>query len=507
MNHTFNNTPDIASDNTISSNNIPQRQKIIENTKFSDPDFQNISDSSDSGLTLVRKSAWYKCTDLKEQEIHKFAEEYKKFLNCSKTERLFVYNTINVLQRYGFMDITLNCPEKGSLKPGDRVYKNIKGKALAAAVIGSDPDSAKIAGAHIDSPRLDLKPSPLYEESDFAMMKTHYYGGIKKHVWTGVPLAMIGIVYLKDGSKIDISIGNSPDEPKFIIPDLSTHLDADQMKSSPDKIIKGGQMNIICGNTPIKDEKVKNSFKMNVLYWLNQRYGMVEEDFNFAELELVPAALAQDIGFDSSMIAAYGQDDKICAYTALKGLLDMDEPAHTAVLFLTDKEETGSGSNTGADSFALENFIKDICTGLDLEKPAYRVLEDSCAVSGDVVVSRNPNFKSATEDDSNITFLGRGVTIQKYGGAKGKSSTNDAHAEYLSKLRTMLDNNNIAWQTGEFGTIDLGGGGTIARLLGRFGMDVVDAGPGILDMHSPCEVTSKIDLYHTYKFFKTFLCS
>lgn len=487
-----------------SNNNIPHRQEKLIKFKSSDID-NTLAENLENLLTLKRKSAWLDFDSDEEKRVFAFAEDYKSFLNISKTERFFVSNTVKVFERFNFIDITDACPARGSLKPGSRVYKNIKGKALLAAVIGKDPRSTKIVGSHIDSPRLDLKPSPLYEESDYAMMKTHYYGGIKKHVWTGVPLAMIGVVFLKNGEKVEISIGTKPNEPKFIIPDLSTHLDSEQMKASSTKIVKGGQMNIICGNMPLKDENIKKSFKMNVLNWLNKRYGIVEEDFNFAELELVPAAPAYDIGFDSSLMAAYGQDDKICAYTSLRGLLDMEEPEHTAIVFFSDKEETGSGSNTGAESFALENFVKDICTGLDLDTPAYRVLESSQAISADVVVSRNPNFKGATEDEDNITFLGRGVTIQKYGGSRGKSSTNDAHAEYLAQLRTLLEENKISWQTGEFGTIDLGGGGTIAKLMGRFGMDVIDCGPGILDMHSPCEVTSKADLYQCYRLFTTFL--
>jgi aspartyl aminopeptidase len=447
-------------------------------------------------IFIEKKSSWH---DLNEKEVFAFAEKYKTFMGASKTERLCVENVISELKKSGFKDISA----LKTVKSGDKIYKNIKEKAVFAAVIGKDMKRWQLIGSHVDSPRLDLKPSPVYEDSGMGLIKTHYYGGVKKYHWVNTPLSLHGVIYTKAGKKVTINIGDRNDEPKFIIPDLLPHLARNQMERKAPKIVEGEELNILVGHLPINDDKIKEQVKFTVLKHLNEKYGIIEEDFFTAELELVPSSMPMDIGFDSGLIAAYGQDDKVCVYTSLRALIETKTPIHTAVGMFVDKEEIGSVGDTGAAGLILENFAYDyIClTGLKID--VSQLLENSDAISADVTAGMNPNYKDV-HDPQNASYLGKGVSVEKYGGGGGKYSTHDANAEYMNYLRLLLDKNKIAWQTGELGKIDLGGGGTIAMFISRYGMNCVDAGPSILGMHSPCEVTSKADVYSSYLLYKAF---
>jgi aspartyl aminopeptidase len=447
-------------------------------------------------IFLDKKSSWF---DLNKNEVFKFVDSYKKFLGKSKTERLCAENIIKELEKKGFKEIsTLKVA-----KTGDKIYKNVKDKAIFAAIVGKDTKKFSLIGSHIDSPRLDLKPSPVYQDSGFGLIKTHYYGGIKKYHWVNTPLALHGVVFTKAGKKVIINIGDKADDPKFIIPDLLPHLAKNQMERKAPKIVEGEELNILVGHIPVNDKKVKEQVKFAVLKYLNDKYDIIEEDFAVAELELVPATMPIDIGFDRGLVGAYGQDDKVCAYASLIALLETKTPKHTALAFFADKEEIGSMGDTGAASFILENFAWDYANLLNLKIPVNTLLERSKAISADVTAGMNPNYKDV-HDPTNASYLGNGVSVEKYGGGGGKYSTHDASAEYMSYMRSLLDKNKIAWQTGELGKIDLGGGGTIAMFLSRYGMDCVDAGPCILGMHSPCEVCSKADIYSAYKLYKAF---
>lgn len=450
-------------------------------------------------LLKKEKSAWRK---LNEKDVMKFSENYKTFLSISKTERLASKNIKELLEKNGFRNIE----KMKSLHSGDKVYKHVKAKTLIAFIVGKKPEELRIIGSHVDSPRLDLKPSPLTEDANIAMLKTHYYGGIKKYHWVNHPLSLHGIIYTKKGKEIEIHIGDKENEPKFIIPDLLPHLAKKQMEKDTKSVIEGEELNILVGNIPVDDEKIKQQVKLNVLSIMNTSYGIEEEDFNFAELELVPAGMPMDIGFDKSLVAAYGQDDKVCAYTSLRALLEQKKPEHTTVGFFADKEEIGSMGNTGAESLVLNNFAFDYANLLNLKIPATRILERAKSISADVTAGVNPNYKDV-HDMQNASFIGNGVSVEKYGGSGGKYMSNDAHAEYLQFIRTILDKENIPWQTGELGKVDLGGGGTIAMFMSRYGMDCVDVGPCVLGMHSPTELASKADIYSAYKLYGAFFRS
>ncbi len=444
-------------------------------------------------LFQKRKSAWLQLKDSK--EAFEFSEGYKKFVSDSKTERLCVENIRKFIEDKGFKDIK----HFESISEGDKVYRIIKDKCLIAAKVGEESDCIKIIGSHIDSPRLDLKPSPLYEDSDVALLQTHYYGGIKKYHWVNVPLALHGVIHTKTGEKIHVKIGEEDDEPKFIIPDLLIHLSKEQMKKEGSKVIEGEELNVFFGNYPVNDEKINEKVKFNILKKINNEYGLVEEDFNFAELQFVPANKAQDVGFDRSMISAYGHDDRSAAYASLLAFSE-SKPKRTSIIMFVDKEEIGSTGNTGAESFVLKDFVDDCCRLLGIKKNLLRKAE---AISAEVTAAIDPTHKSVT-DAENASYLGGGVSINKYGGSGGKYNANDTHAEYMQKLRSILVKNEIPWQISEFGKIDAGGGGTISAFLSRYGMDCVDAGPCILGMHSTCELMSKADLYCSYLFYKAF---
>ena len=429
-----------------------------------------------------------------------FCEDYKTFLDDAKTEREAVKTVVAVLEKEGFRPFD---PAK-AYTAGDRVYQNNRGKALIFAVMGTKAlsDGVNIMASHIDSPRLDLKPSPLYEESQLALLKTHYYGGIRKYQWTAIPLALHGAVVRKDGSVIEVAIGEDPADPVFCINDLLPHLAKDQNQRKLFEGIRGEELNVLVGSLPFRDDKISEGVKLNIMRLLNEKYGMIEDDFLSAELSMVPAAKARDIGFDRSMIGAYGHDDRVCAYTSLVAALDNLQPETTWINIMADKEETGSNGNTGLDSRFLEYFVADLAKPHGIE--GRTVLARSRCLSADVNAAFDPTFPDVLER-RNAAFLNYGVCITKYTGSGGKSSTNDASAEFMGEIRRMLDAANVVWQTGELGKVDHGGGGTVAKFVSRLGADVVDLGVPVLSMHAPMEVVGKLDVYNAYLGFKAFL--
>lgn len=428
-----------------------------------------------------------------------FAEGYKSFLDNAKTEREAVAVIISKAESLGFSAF-----ESGKkYAAGDKIYFNNRGKAVILAVIGtkSVSEGVKIAAAHIDSPRLDLKPCPLYEDNELALFKTHYYGGIKKYQWVTIPLALHGVVYKKNGERVTVKIGEEPGEPQFVISDILPHLGAEQGKRSLSDGIKGEELNVLVGSRPFKDAEGSELVKLNILNLLYEKYGITEADFLSAELEIVPAFKASDIGFDRSMIGSYGHDDRVCAYPAAEAAFSAENPAYTVLSVLTDKEETGSDGNTGLNSDYLFGFITRLAEANGFK--GYEVISKSECLSADVNAAYDPTFGDVFEK-RNASFINRGVVITKYTGARGKSGTSDASAEYMSKIRTMLDNNNVVWQIGELGKVDAGGGGTVAKYVANRDIDVVDLGVPVLSMHAPFEVVSKLDVYMAYLAFDAF---
>ena len=428
-----------------------------------------------------------------------FAERYKSFLDNAKTEREAVAAVIEKAEVLGFSAF-----ESGKkYAAGDKIYFNNRGKAVILAVIGTKPisEGVKIAAAHIDSPRLDLKPCPLYEDNELALFKTHYYGGIKKYQWVTIPLALHGVVYKKNGECVNVKIGEEPGEPQFVISDILPHLGAEQGKRSLSDGIKGEELNVLVGSRPFKDAEGSELVKLNILNLLYEKYGITEADFLSAELEIVPAFKASDMGFDRSMIGSYGHDDRVCAYPAAEAAFSAENPAYTVLSVLTDKEETGSDGNTGLNSEYLFGFITRLAEANGFK--GYEVISKSECLSADVNAAYDPTFGDVFEK-RNASFINRGVVITKYTGARGKSGTSDASAEYMSKIRTMLDNNNVVWQIGELGKVDAGGGGTVAKYVANRDIDVVDLGVPVLSMHAPFEVVSKLDVYMAYLAFDAF---
>ncbi len=432
-------------------------------------------------------------------EADSFAEGYMNYLDSSKTEREAVSQALLLAKAGGFteFDKTVRYPA------GSKVYVNNRDKSVILAVIGHKDikDGVKIAAAHVDAPRLDLKPNPLYEESEMAYFKTHYYGGIKKYQWTAIPLALHGVIIRKDGEKITVNIGENDDDPRFVITDLLPHLAANQMRSTMAEGIKGETLNILIGSRPFENTAAAENVKLNIMNILFEKYGIIEEDFLSAELEAVPAFKACDIGFDRSMIGAYGHDDRVCAYPALMAILDCEEPDYTCITVLTDKEETGSEGNTGLDSKYLEYFVCDLAGVYGAE--GREVLSASKCLSADVNAAYDPNFPEVYER-RNTSFINNGVCITKYTGSRGKGGTSDASAEFMGEIRSLLDSENICWQTGELGKVDEGGGGTVAKYIAHLNVDVVDLGVPVLSMHAPFEVVSKTDVYMAYKAFLAF---
>ncbi len=438
-------------------------------------------------------------SDAEIKKADKFCEEYKKFLDCSKTEREAVKYVEAKAIKNGFKVFD----REKKYKAGDKVYVNNRGKSIILAVIGkkSLKEGTRLSAAHIDSPRLDLKPNPLYEDSDLALFKTHYYGGIKKYQWTAIPLSLHGVIVKKDGTSVEINIGEDENDPQFVVTDLLPHLGYEQAKRTLGDGIKGEELNILIGSRPFKDDEASEKVKLNVLNILNQKYGVTEADFLSAELEAVPAFKATDIGFDRSMIGAYGHDDRVCAYPAAEAIFDIKNPEYTAITILTDKEEIGSDGNTGLNSSYFKYFVADLAWTQGINY--HTVLSNTQCLSADVNAAFDPTFPDVSER-RNASFANKGVVITKYTGARGKSGTSDASAEYMGKIRKMLDDNKIVWQTGELGKVDAGGGGTVAMYLAALDIDVVDLGVPVLSMHAPFEVISKLDLYMAYRAFKTF---
>lgn len=439
----------------------------------------------------------------KEQEAAaEFCEGYKTFLNNGKTERECVREAIAMLKAAGYREFD---PE-ASYKAGDKIYWNNRNKALAAATFGSLGLEAGIRmnGAHIDSPRLDLKPNPLFEKGEIAYLKPHYYGGIRKYQWGAVPLSMHGVVGKKNGEIVEISIGERDGEPQFCVTDLLPHLASEQNGRKLADGLKGEELNIIVGSIPYMgeaDEKIKAPVKLMAMKLLYDKYGITEKDFTRAEIEMVPAYKAVDIGLDKSLVGAYGQDDRVCAYTALMAEIETKAPAHTTLTVLADKEEIGSVGNTGLNSDFVLHMIEDLCQTqkADLKK----VLRASLCLSSDVNAAYDPTFASVYEE-RNSCYINKGCVLTKYTGARGKSGSNDASAETMAKVIQIMDDNGVYWQTGELGAVDAGGGGTIAQFVAKMDVDVVDLGVPILSMHSPFELASKLDIYNTYKAFKAF---
>lgn len=452
--------------------------------------------------------AWNKYSEVDLSKIFDLADRYKEFISNCKTERECVTEFVKRAEQQGYVDINDVIENGKTLKPGDKVYANNRGKSLALYMIGKEPfeKGLKILGAHVDSPRMDLKQNPLYEDTDLAMLETHYYGGIKKYQWVTIPLAIHGVVVKKGGEVINIVIGEDEADPVFGVSDLLIHLSQDQLKKTLANGITGEDLNILAGSIPSDDKDIKTRVKYNVLKILNEKYNICEEDFVSAELEVVPAGKARDYGFDKSMVMGYGQDDRICAYTSFEAMMDIDETDKTCVTILVDKEEIGSVGSTGMHSKFFENATAEImqCVGDYGDIKLKRTLANSKMLSSDVSAAFDPNYPSVMEK-KNTAYLGKGVVFNKYTGARGKSGCNDARAEYLAEIRDMMDKHNVSWQTSELGKVDQGGGGTIAYILAEYGMDVIDSGVALLNMHAPWEISSKVDIYETKNAYTAFL--
>lgn len=455
---------------------------------------------------LAHKSplVWDQVNKRRKEAIFAFAEEYKSFLDSAKTEREAVTLIQKMARKAGYADISSEQSKTG------KYYQIHRNKCIALACPGKTPLSrgARIVGAHIDSPRLDLKQNPLYEQEELAFLKTHYYGGIRKHQWLARPLALHGRIVKANGEVLDLCIGESDGDPVFTIADLLPHLARKvQGEKKLSEAFEGEKLNLIAGSLPLGNTDISERFKLNILNYLHQNYGLVEADFTTAEIEIVPAGKARDLGFDRSLIGAYAHDDRVCAYTALRGLLDGEQPEHTAIVLLFDKEEIGSDGNTGAQSRFLEQVIADL-----LEKSGEtvhpntlrRTLTGSQALSADVNGALDPDYPDLHEKQ-NAARLGHGICVTKFTGSGGKYGANDAHAEYLAQVRQLFNAQQVVWQTGELGKVDQGGGGTIAKFLARYGMDIVDCGPAVLSMHSPFEIASKADIYMSYQAYQAFL--
>ena len=442
-----------------------------------------------SSLLAAPKSGYARLTAEERSEMEAHAKGYAAFIDACKTERETVTWSVEQLKNHGFRELVPGM----ELKPGDKVYRNNRGKALMMAVIGSESmnTGARICVAHIDSPRIDLKPNPLYEDSGLAYLKTHYYGGIKKYQWVATPLALHGVICRKDGTSVTVTLGEDDNDPILMITDLLPHLAADQMQKTAATVITGEQLNVLLGSEPLQGEG-SDLVKLNVMKLLNEKYGIIEEDFLSAELSIVPAMKCREVGLDRSMLAAYGHDDRVCAYNEIVPLLTMDTPKHTAVCLLADKEEIGSVGVSGMHSFAFETFIHDLCHAT--KASLYRCFEQSFCLSADVSNAYDPNFPE-TADRRNNSFVNRGVSIFKYTGSKGKGGCSDASAEAMGKIRSILDGAGILWQVGELGKVDQGGGGTVAAFMANRNIVTVDAGVPVLSMHAPMEIISKLDCY------------
>ena len=456
-------------------------------------------------MEYKRKNVWLNIDDSKKSKLEEISKDYIDFLNVSKTERLATKEIIRRAKEAGFKSLDEKI-ESGSLNSGDKVYAVNKNKAVVLFVIGSEDleKGMSIVGAHTDAPRLDLKPVPLAEDSSIAYFKTHYYGGIKKYQWTTIPLALHGVIFTKDGEKVEVSIGENDDEPVFTISELLIHLSKKQMDKPAREAVEGEQLKVIVGSIPL-DDKEDNPVKRNILEILNKKYGIIEEDFITAEFEVVPAIKARNAGLDNSMIIAHGQDDRICTYSTLNAIFNIEKPSRTAVALFVDKEEIGSYGSTAMTSQFFENTVLELLNIKDKANliSLKRSLQNSKVLSADVTSAYDPNFKDVSEIDNSAQF-GCGVALTKYTGSGGKGGSNDANAEYLQEVRSAFDKGEVIYQTGELGAVDAGGGGTIAFILAEYGMDVVDCGTPVISMHAPTELVSKADLYQTVRAYKAF---
>ena len=454
-------------------------------------------------LFNVKKDGWEEADEAERKEIFDISEKYMEFLNQAKTEREFIKKVRELADQNGYKDIM----EFETLKPGDKIYFVNREKSMYLAIIGEESieNGMHIIGSHVDSPRLDLKPNPLYEDTGLAYFKTHYYGGIKKYQWTTIPLSIHGVIVKKNGEKIELNIGEDEKDPIFTITDLLPHLAQEQMEKKLKNGINGEDLNLLIGSIPYKDEKLTEKVKLNILDLLNKKYGITEADLNSAEIELVPAFKARSLGLDESMVAAYGQDDKVCAYTSLAAMMNLKNVKNTAVCILSDKEEIGSMGNTGMESHMFDFFVSEMLNKLGINRPNLldKVFCFSKMLSSDVDAGFDPIYASVS-DKTNAGFIGKGIAIVKYTGARGKSGASDANAEYVAWIRNVLDKNEIKYQLTELGKVDIGGGGTIAYILANKGTDVIDCGVPVLSMHAPYEVTSKYDIYSALKTYEAF---
>ena len=455
---------------------------------------------------MERKNAWKGYDEAKSAKVDALAKDYMDFLDNGKTERECVDTIVNQIEAAGYRELPELMKVGKKLSAGDKVYAVWMNKTVVMFQIGTKPmtEGLNILGAHIDSPRLDIKQNPLYEDSDFALLDTHYYGGIKKYQWVTLPLALHGVVAKKDGSIVEINIGENEDDPVFFISDLLIHLSAEQMEKKASKVIEGEALDLIFGSRPLAGEE-KEAVKAGVMKLLAEQYGIEEEDFLSAELEVVPAGKAREAGLDRSMVLGYGQDDRVCAFTSLAAMLEIGQTERTACCILVDKEEIGSMGATGMQSRYFENVVAEVLnlTGQYSDLALRRCLQHSHMLSSDVSAAFDPNYASAFEK-KNIAYLGHGMVFNKYTGSRGKSGSNDACAEYIGALRKVMDDASVNWQTAELGKVDQGGGGTIAYITANYGMDVIDSGVALLNMHSPWEVSSKADIYEAYRGYKAF---
>uniref|UniRef100_UPI0040271417 aminopeptidase n=1 Tax=Roseburia inulinivorans TaxID=360807 RepID=UPI0040271417 len=460
---------------------------------------------------MENKIAWEKYPEgNKREEVFQFAENYRKFISDCKTERECVTFFVEKAEKAGFVNLEKVIAEHTALKAGDRVYANNMGKGMALFVIGKESmeKGMNILGAHIDSPRLDLKQDPLYEDTDFAMLDTHYYGGIKKYQWVTLPLALHGVIAKKDGTVVKVNVGDKPGDPVFGVSDLLIHLSGEQLEKKAAKVIEGENLDLLIGSIPMQteDEKVKEKVKANIMNLLSKEYGIEEEDFLSAEIEVVPAGEARDYGFDRSMIMGYGHDDRVCAYPSFEAMLVSEDPEITSVCLLVDKEEIGSVGASGMQSRFFENTVAEVmaAAGSYSEMALRRALANSKVISYEVSAAFDPNFPSVMTK-RNTAYFGKGLVFNKYTGSRGKGGSNDANAEYIGKLRNIMDTNEVSFQTAELGKVDQGGGGTIAYILANYGMNVIDSGVPVLNMHAPWEIISKVDLYEAYRGYIAFL--
>ena len=457
---------------------------------------------------MYKKLAWENYDEAELAKLMAFAEAYRAYIDGGKTERECVDEAVAAAEKAGFVDLDKVIAENGKLKAGDRVYRNWMGKDFMAFIVGSKPMTCgmNILGAHIDSPRIDVKQNPLYEDTDLAFLDTHYYGGIKKYQWVTLPLALHGVIVRRDGTKVTIAIGEDDNDPVFYISDLLIHLSAEQMTKNAAKVIEGEQLDLMIGSVPLKGAE-KDAVKANALKLLKDKYGIEEEDFISAELEIVPAGKSRDVGFDRGMIMGYGHDDRVCAYPSMRAVIDFEgTPEYTLCAVLCDKEEIGSVGATGMQSVFFENTVAELYNAVDTycELGLKRILQNSRMLSSDVSAGFDPHFAGVFEK-KNAAILGHGVCFNKFTGRAGKGGSNDANAEYVGMVRSIMDNAGVDFQTSELGKVDVGGGGTIAYICANYGMNVIDAGIAVLSMHAPWEIISKADLWEEYKCYCAFL--